>query len=103
MKNWTHTRSSVSGHVSLHSIHGHAVLSEKDLGALLKRSQGNATGRVVFYGFTFDESDLLELQATYYPKKVALHVIDEDDEPGQYVDEHGFDRTPGQWPMAGAL
>ena len=94
------------------------VLDEPTLVMLLRSTQRNVTGRVRRGGVTLDEQQITDLLNAHYPKEPAEPRPDVDPdrfvlgfaaeeehvvEAYRPVDEHGYDRTPGQWPTGGAL
>lgn len=107
---------SYPGTITLRQGSTTARLATTALDGLLARARRNPSGIARHLGITLDESQLANLAATYgtddEPRPDTdpdRHVLGFDVEDahevtvGPFVDEHGYDRTPGQWPTGGAL
>ena len=110
-----HWAAHTSGKVHLKQGPHATLVDEGELAALLAKAQTNVTGIAKRGGVKLDESQLLDLQRTYFadehrtvePDSARVAGFDaewaDEVEVGPFTDEHGFDRTPGQWTYGGAL
>lgn len=80
------------------------LLTEADITDMLKRVRRGATGIVKRNKVSFDEQQLTDLRNTYFtPEERTTPSVGDATGYMADIDEHGYNRTPGSWPIGGAL